>query len=39
VTIGQVLKLMAFPNFGEVLHIHGGFQDIESNEEGDDISL
>ena len=41
VTLDQLLNVMAFPLSGEVLHIHGAFQDINANdeEEGDDISL
>ena len=40
VTLDQLLNIMAFPISGEVLHIHGNFQDITvDDDEGDSLSV
>ena len=40
VSLGKLLNIMTFPHFGEVLHIHGNFQNISTidDDEGDNLS-
>ena len=40
VSLGKLLNIMAFPTSGEVLHIHGNFQNIIiDDDEGDNLSM
>ena len=40
VSLGKLLNIMAFPNSGEVLHIHGNFQNITIDDnKGDSLSV